>query len=83
MTKIVLKMKKDVSGEQAESIKHVLKKALTDYLAAHVPVEKNVQSSLKAKDPKSWHRKMAEVQRNIDACLLLINIKVDEIEVTS
>jgi hypothetical protein len=81
MTKIVLKVKRDVSEAQAESLKFVLKRALADYLSKHVPIEKNVSAALRSKNPKLWHERMIEVERNVDACLLLMNIKTDEIEV--
>jgi hypothetical protein len=81
MTKIVLKVKKDVSGQEAEALRFVIKRALADYYSKHVPVEKNVNPGLKVRNPKQWHEKMAEIEQNIHACFLLMMIKTDDIEV--
>ncbi len=81
MTKIVLKVKKDVSGEQAEALRFVIKRAVADYYSSHVPVEKSVNPSLKVKDPQKWHEKMAEAELNLGVCHMLMLIKTDDIEV--
>jgi len=83
MTKIVLNLKKDVSVEQAEILKLVIKSALADYFDSHVPVERNVSSDLKHHDPETWHLLMEAAQKHVDACLMLHRIKAAEIEVVT
>jgi hypothetical protein len=83
MTKIVLNVKKDVSAEQAEMLKLVIKSALASYLDSHIPVEKNIPTHLRSRDPEAWHELMAVAQKHVDACVMLNRVKAAEIEIVT